>query len=48
MVLANAAAALVAAEKATTPIEGVDLARKAIASGNARQVLERLQQAKSS
>jgi len=45
MVLANAAAALMAAERATTPLEGVGLARKAIASGKARQVLERLQAA---
>jgi anthranilate phosphoribosyltransferase len=42
VVLANAAAALMAAEITTTPTEGVDLARKAIASGNAHQVLERL------
>ena len=43
VVLANAAAALMAAERATTPLEGVELARQAIASGKARQVLERLQ-----
>jgi anthranilate phosphoribosyltransferase len=43
IVLANAAAALLAAGKATTPLEGVDLARKSIASGKARRVLERLQ-----
>ena len=40
--VANAAAALIAAEKAATPTEGVDLARKSIASGRARQILERL------
>jgi anthranilate phosphoribosyltransferase len=43
MVLANAAAALLAAERTTTLIEGVDLARKAIASGKAYRVLEQLQ-----
>jgi anthranilate phosphoribosyltransferase len=43
MVLANAAAALMAAERVTTPTEGVELARKAITSGRARQVLELLQ-----
>ena len=42
VVLANAAAALIAAERATSPTEGVDLAQKAIASGRARQILERL------
>lgn len=41
MVLANAAAALVAAERASQPAEGVHLARQAIASGRAKQVLER-------
>jgi anthranilate phosphoribosyltransferase len=43
MVLANASAALMAAGRATTLIDGVDLARQAITSGKARQVLERLQ-----
>jgi anthranilate phosphoribosyltransferase len=42
MVLANAAAALIAAGKATTPSEGVDLARQSIATGKARRVLEQL------
>lgn len=42
IVLANAAAALVAAERVATPAEGVELARESIASGRARLVLERL------
>jgi anthranilate phosphoribosyltransferase len=42
VVLANAAAALVAGGKATTPREGVQLAADAIRSGRARSVLERL------
>lgn len=41
IVLANAAAALVAAERVATPAEGVHKAREAIASGKAKQVLER-------
>jgi len=43
IVLANAAAALLAAEKTAALREGVNLARKAISSGKACQVLERLQ-----
>lgn len=42
VVLANAAAALVAAERVTTLAEGVARARQAIAGGAARAVLERL------
>jgi anthranilate phosphoribosyltransferase len=42
LVLANAAAALRAAERVTTLREGVDAARHAIQSGNARAVLEKL------
>ncbi|MBY0522756.1 MAG: anthranilate phosphoribosyltransferase [Gemmataceae bacterium] len=42
IVLANAAAALLAAERVRTLREGVELARQAIESGRARQVLERL------
>lgn len=42
VVLANAAAALLAAGKAGTPKEGVVLATEAIRSGRAREVLERL------
>jgi anthranilate phosphoribosyltransferase len=42
IVLANAAAALVAAEEVNTPREGVARAREAIRSGRAREVLERL------
>ncbi len=42
IVLANAAAALVAAERVATPAEGVERARAAIAGGRARMVLERL------
>jgi anthranilate phosphoribosyltransferase len=41
-VLANAAAALLAAGKVATPAEGVALAGEALASGRARQVLEQL------
>jgi anthranilate phosphoribosyltransferase len=42
MVLANAAAALVAAERAATPREGVAHAAEALDSGRAREVLRRL------
>jgi anthranilate phosphoribosyltransferase len=42
MVLANAAAALLAAERVATPLEGAELAAEAIGSGRARQVLARL------
>jgi anthranilate phosphoribosyltransferase len=42
LVLANAAASLVAAGAAGTPLQGVDLARDAISSGRARNVLEEL------
>lgn len=42
VVVANAAAALVAAGRATTLPEAVDLARQAIASGRARRVLAEL------
>jgi anthranilate phosphoribosyltransferase len=42
VVLANAAAALMVADAATSPIEGVALARHAVTSGQARQVLEQL------
>jgi anthranilate phosphoribosyltransferase len=42
VVLANAAAALVAAERVPTLAEGVALAREAIVAGKARAVLERL------
>src|SRR5262249_34846481 len=42
VVLANAAAALVAAERVTAPLAGVALAREAIASGRAAQVLKYL------
>jgi anthranilate phosphoribosyltransferase len=44
IVLANAAAALVAAERAATPAEGVELARRALDCGGAREVLVRLVQ----
>ncbi|MBI1831509.1 MAG: anthranilate phosphoribosyltransferase [Planctomycetes bacterium] len=40
IVLANAAAALLAAERVTTLRQGVEMARQAIAAGSARQVLE--------
>jgi anthranilate phosphoribosyltransferase len=43
VVLANAAAALLAAERVKTLSEGVGLARQAIVTGRARQVLETLQ-----
>lgn len=43
IVLANAAAALIAAQRAATPSEAVRLARNAIVSGRALEVLERLQ-----
>jgi anthranilate phosphoribosyltransferase len=42
IVLANAAAALMAAEAATTPLQGIALAKEAIASGKASKVLEQL------
>jgi anthranilate phosphoribosyltransferase len=42
MVLANAAAALLAAERVPTLLEGVAQAGEALASGRARRVLERL------
>jgi anthranilate phosphoribosyltransferase len=42
MVLANAAAALLAAEHASSLRDGVAIADKAIRSGQARGVLERL------
>ena len=42
VVLANAAAALVAAGKAANPKEGVQLATDAIRTGRAHEVLERL------
>jgi anthranilate phosphoribosyltransferase len=42
IVLANAAAALLAAERAATPAEGVGRAAEALDSGRALQVLERL------
>jgi anthranilate phosphoribosyltransferase len=45
IVLANAAAALLAAAAADTPAHGVILAREAIASGRARKVLEQLRTA---
>jgi anthranilate phosphoribosyltransferase len=45
VVLANAAAALLAAERVTTLPEGVVLARQAISSGRAQQVLDRLSRA---
>ena len=44
VVVANAAAALLAAERVGTLEEGVDLARQAIETGRARQVLKTLQQ----
>jgi len=43
-VLANAAAALLAAERVTTLVEGVVLARTSVASGNAKRCLEQLLQ----
>ena len=43
VVLANAAAALLAAERVKTLSDGVELARQAIVTGRARQVLETLQ-----
>jgi anthranilate phosphoribosyltransferase len=48
VVLANAAAALVAAERASSPAEGVAQAAEAVRSGRARQVLQRLAAASSS
>ena len=42
VVLANAAAALLAAERVETLAEGVALARETVASGRARDVLQRL------
>ena len=47
IVLVNAAAALIAAERAATPREGVRLAREAIVSGRAAWVLEELRAASS-
>ena len=45
VVLANVAAALIAAERAATPREGVHLAREALLNGNASRVLQELQAA---
>ncbi len=42
MVLANAAAALLAADRAATPAEGLARATQAVDSGRAREVLQRL------
>jgi anthranilate phosphoribosyltransferase len=42
VVLANAAAALIAADKVTSPPEGVALAEQALNSGRALRVLEQL------
>jgi anthranilate phosphoribosyltransferase len=42
IVLANAAAALIAADRAATPAEGVACAAEALASGRARDVLRNL------
>jgi len=42
IVLANAAAALIAAERVTTPRDGVELAAAAIATGKAQRILEAL------
>jgi anthranilate phosphoribosyltransferase len=42
VVLANAAAALLAAERVATPREGVAVAAETLACGKARKVLERL------
>jgi anthranilate phosphoribosyltransferase len=42
VVLANTAAALIAAGRVETPVEGVALAAQAVRSGRARQVLEQL------
>jgi anthranilate phosphoribosyltransferase len=42
IVLANAAAAFLVTDRANTPAEGVGLAKKALASGEARRVLEKL------
>lgn len=42
VVLANAAAALLAAERAASLSEGVEMARAAISSGRAREVVEKL------
>jgi anthranilate phosphoribosyltransferase len=42
VVLANAAAALLAAEQVATPAEGVARAAAALADGRARAVLDRL------
>jgi anthranilate phosphoribosyltransferase len=43
VVLANTAAALLAAERVTSLRDGVEKAREAIRSGKARRVLETLQ-----
>jgi anthranilate phosphoribosyltransferase len=45
-VLANAAAGIIVAGRAATPIEGVDLARQAVQSGRALHVLEELRKLK--
>src|SRR5262249_32021301 len=45
VVLANAAAALIAAERAATPREGIRLAREAITNGRALRVLQELRAA---
>jgi anthranilate phosphoribosyltransferase len=45
IVLANAAAALVASERAATPREGMELARRSISGGHALKVLEALHSA---
>ncbi len=42
IVIANVAAALVTADKAATPLEGVAMARTALATGRAKRVLEEL------
>jgi anthranilate phosphoribosyltransferase len=47
IVLANAAAALMAAERAATPHEGARLAREALANGSALRVLQELRAASS-
>jgi anthranilate phosphoribosyltransferase len=47
IVLTNAAAALIAAERAATPHEGVRLARQALANGSAHRVLQELRAASS-
>ena len=47
IVLANAAAALIAAERAAMPREGVRLAREALVNGNASRILQELRAATS-